>query len=36
MLSGFGLGQELWVEAVEIACYLVKRLPSSTLEDKTP
>jgi hypothetical protein len=36
MLSGVGLGQELWVEAVGIACYLVKRSPSSTLDDKTP
>ena len=23
MLSNVGIGQELWVEAVEIACYLV-------------
>ena len=23
MLSGTGLGQELWAEVVEIACYLV-------------
>lgn len=36
MLSGVGLGQELWVEAVEIACYLVNRSPSLALEDKTP
>eukprot|EP00253_Pinus_taeda_P021296 PITA_21296 len=36
MLSGVGLGQELWVEAVETACYLVNRSPSSSLEDKTP
>ena len=36
MLSGTGLGQEFWAEAVEIACYLVKKSPSSTLEDKTP
>ena len=36
MLSGTGLGQEFWAEAVEIACYLVNRSPSSVLEDKTP
>eukprot|EP00253_Pinus_taeda_P009658 PITA_09658 len=36
MLSGAGLGQAFWVEAVETACYLVNRSPSSTLEDKTP
>jgi len=36
MLSGIRLGHEFWVEAVEIACYLVNRSPSSTLEDKTP
>eukprot|EP00253_Pinus_taeda_P030474 PITA_30474 len=36
MLSGAGLGQEFWAEAVDTACYLVNRLPSSALEDKTP
>ena len=36
MLSGTGLGQEFWAEAVETACYLVNRSPSSVLEDKTP
>ena len=36
MLSGARLGQEFWVEAVETACYLVNRSPSSMLEDKTP
>eukprot|EP00253_Pinus_taeda_P031665 PITA_31665 len=36
MLSGVGLGQEFWVEAVETTCYLVNRSPSSALEDKTP
>ena len=36
MLNGTGLGQELWEEAVETACYLVNRSPSSALEDKTP
>ena len=36
MLNGVGLGQELWAKAVETACYLVNRSPSSALEDKTP
>jgi hypothetical protein len=36
MLSGVGLGQELWAEAVDTSCYLVNRLPSSALDDKTP
>jgi len=36
MLSGVGLGHEFWAQAVEIACYLVSKSPSSALEDKTP
>jgi hypothetical protein len=36
MLSGAGLGQEFWAEAVDTACYLVNKSPSSALEDKTP
>eukprot|EP00253_Pinus_taeda_P010014 PITA_10014 len=36
MLSGVGLGQELWAEAVETTCYLVNKSPSLVLEDKTP
>eukprot|EP00253_Pinus_taeda_P034965 PITA_34965 len=36
MLNGTGLGQEFWVEAVDTACYLVNRSPSSALEDRTP
>eukprot|EP00253_Pinus_taeda_P024416 PITA_24416 len=36
MFSGVGLGQELWAEAVETACYLVNGSLSLALEDKTP
>jgi transposase InsO family protein len=36
MLSGAGLGQEFWAEAVGTACYLVKRSPSLVLDNKTP
>eukprot|EP00253_Pinus_taeda_P025859 PITA_25859 len=36
MLSGVGLGQELYAEAVEVACHLINRSPSSVLEDKNP
>eukprot|EP00253_Pinus_taeda_P025831 PITA_25831 len=36
MLSGVGLGDEFWVEAMETACYLVNRSPSPALDDKTP
>jgi hypothetical protein len=36
MLSGVGLGQELWAEAMGTTCYLVNRSPSSALDDKTP
>jgi hypothetical protein len=30
------LGQEYWVEVVDIACYLVNQSPSLMLVDKTP
>jgi hypothetical protein len=36
MLSGVGLGQELWAEVEGTACYLVNGSASSTLDDKTP
>eukprot|EP00253_Pinus_taeda_P021756 PITA_21756 len=35
MLNGARLGQEFWAEAVDTACYLVNRSPSSALDDKT-
>jgi hypothetical protein len=36
MLSGVGLGQEVWEEVVGTTCYLVNISTSSTLDDKTP
>ena len=36
MLSGTRIGKEFWAHAVETACYLVYKSPSSVLEDKTP
>jgi hypothetical protein len=36
MLSGVGLGQEYWAEAISTTCYLVNRSPSSVVDDKTP
>jgi transposase InsO family protein len=36
MLSGVGLGKELWAEAVGTTCYLLNRSPSSTLDDMNP
>jgi hypothetical protein len=36
MLSGSGLGQEFWAEAVSTAYYLANRSPSLALDDKTP
>jgi hypothetical protein len=36
MLSGVRLGKELWVEAVVIACYLINRSPSLSVDEKTP
>jgi hypothetical protein len=36
MLNGAKLGRELWVEEVDIACYLVDRSPPLALYDKTP
>jgi hypothetical protein len=36
MLSGVGIVEEFWVEAVETARYLVNMSPSSMLVDTTP
>jgi hypothetical protein len=36
MLSGVGLAQEFWAEAVDTAKYLVNMSPSSVLVDMTP
>ena len=36
ILSGVGLAQELWAEAVETARYLLNMSPSSTLVDTNP
>jgi hypothetical protein len=36
ILSGVGLGHELWLEVVGIACYLVNRSLFSSLVEKTP
>ena len=36
MLSGARLGNEFWVEAVGIICYLVNQSTTSTLDDKNP
>ena len=36
MLSGAGLGQELWAVVVDIVCYLKNRSSTLALVDKTP
>ena len=36
MLIYARLSQEFWVEAMDIACYLVNQFPTSTLVGKTP
>ena len=36
MLSGVGLGQELWEVVVDIACYLKNRSPTLVLVNKNP
>lgn len=36
VINGVDLGQEVWVEAMNIGCHLVIRLPSQALDDTTP
>ncbi|KAJ4981469.1 hypothetical protein NE237_032306 [Protea cynaroides] len=36
MLSNSGLEKDFWAEAVNTACYLVNRSPSTAIECKTP
>lgn len=36
MLSDAGLANEFWAEAVNTACYLVNRCPSTAIAFKTP
>ena len=36
MLSGVGLEQRFWAEAMATACYLINRSPTSALVGKTP
>ncbi|PWA94422.1 Retrovirus-related Pol polyprotein from transposon TNT 1-94 [Artemisia annua] len=36
MLSNAGLGKEFWAEVVTYECHLVNRLPSTTIDGKTP
>ena len=36
MLSNCGLSKDFWSEAINMACYLVNRSPSTAIECKTP
>nr|CAD1827360.1 unnamed protein product [Ananas comosus var. bracteatus] len=36
LLSNAGFGEEFWAEAASIACYLVNRSPSTSIDLKTP
>ena len=36
ILSNARLGKEFWVEAVVYVCHLITRLPSTTIEGRTP
>ena len=36
ILSNARLQKNFWAETLACACYLVNRLPSSAIEDKTP
>jgi hypothetical protein len=36
MLKAAGLGKSFWAEAVNTACYVINRSPSTAIELKTP
>ena len=36
MLSKFGLSKDFWAKAINMACYLVNRSPSTVIKFKTP
>jgi hypothetical protein len=36
LLSNAGLSRDFWAEVVNIACYLVNRSPSTSIDCKTP
>ena len=36
MLSNYDLSKDFWAEAINMACYLVNRSPSTAIECKTP
>jgi len=36
MLSTANLSKDFWAEAINMACYLVNRSPSTAIECKTP
>jgi hypothetical protein len=36
MLKAAGLGKPFWAEAINTACYVINRSPSTAIELKTP